>query len=65
MSAPSGRSSSPSKRDSSGPAPGARSVEAWFYEETEAGKTMLAARAAIRDQGAPFPFWFYMAPAHR
>ena len=48
-----------------GPAPGARSVEAWFYGETEAGKTMLAARAAIRDQGAPFPFWFYMVPAHR
>ena len=48
-----------------GPAPDARSVEAWFYEETEAGKAMLAARAAIRDQGAPFPFWFYMAPAHR
>lgn len=48
-----------------GPAPGARSVEAWFFEETEAGKSMLAARAALRDQGAPFPFWFYMAPAHR
>ena len=48
-----------------GPAPGARSAEAWFFEETEAGKTMLAARAALRDQDAPFPFWFYMAPAHR
>lgn len=48
-----------------GPAPGARSVEAWFYEQTEAGKTMLAARAAMREQGAPFPFWFYMAPGHR
>ena len=40
-------------------------MEAWFYEQTEAGKTMQAARAAIRDQGAPFPFWFYMAPGHR
>ena len=48
-----------------GPAPGARSAEAWFFEATEAGKTMLAARAALRDQDAPFPFWFYMAPAHR
>ena len=48
-----------------GPAPGARSAEAWFFEKTEAGKTMLAARAALRDQDAPFPFWFYMAPAHR
>ena len=26
------------------------------------GKTMLAARTAIREQGAPFPFWFYMVP---
>ena len=48
-----------------GPAPGARSVEAWFYTETEAGKTMQGARAALREQGAPFPFWFYMAPGHR
>ncbi len=48
-----------------GPTPGGRSVEAWFFEETEAGRTMLAARAAIREQDAPFPFWFYMAPAHR
>ncbi|MCP4225217.1 MAG: hypothetical protein GY773_17910 [Actinomycetia bacterium] len=48
-----------------GPIPAARSVEAWFYEETEAGKTMLAARAALNDQGAPFPVWFYMAPGHR
>ncbi len=47
-----------------GPTPGGRSAEAWFFEATEAGKTMLAARAAIKEQGAPFPFWFYMAPAH-
>jgi len=48
-----------------GPTPGGRAVEAWFYEETEAGKTMMAARAALQEQGAPFPFWFYMAPGHR
>ncbi|WP_420452987.1 hypothetical protein [Ilumatobacter sp.] len=48
-----------------GPAPGARSVEAWFHEETEAGATILAARRAMADQGAPQPFWFYMAPGHR
>ena len=49
----------------SGPTPGGQSVEAWFHEETEAGKTVLAARAALKEQAAPFPFWFYMAPAHR
>ena len=48
-----------------GPAPGGGQVEAWFYEETEAGRTLMAARGALRDQEAPFPFWFYMAPAHR
>jgi len=48
-----------------GPAPGGRSVEAWFYDETEAGKTVMAARAALQGQEAPFPFWFYMAPGHR
>ena len=45
--------------------PGARAFDAWFYERTEAGKTMLAARAALREADAPFPFWFYMVPAHR
>ena len=48
-----------------GPAPGGRAVEAWFWEETEAGKTMQAARESLKAQDAPFPFWFYMAPAHR
>jgi hypothetical protein len=48
-----------------GPAPGGRAAEAWFYETTEAGKTLMAARSALKEQEAPFPFWFYMAPAHR
>jgi len=48
-----------------GPAPGSRSVEAWFHDETEAGRTVLGARAALQAQGAPFPFWFYMTPGHR
>lgn len=48
-----------------GPMPGGRQAEAWFFEKTEAGKTMLAARQAMQDQEAPFPFWFYMAPGHR
>jgi D-proline reductase (dithiol) PrdB len=48
-----------------GPAPGARAMEDWFFEKTEAGRTMLAARAAMRDAGAKFPVWFYMVPGHR
>lgn len=42
--------------------PGPWAVERWFYDTTEAGKTLLAARRAMRDQGAPRPLWFYMAP---
>jgi hypothetical protein len=49
----------------SGPEPGGRAVDAWFHEETDAGRTVMAARAALKDQGAPFHVWFYMAPAHR
>jgi hypothetical protein len=45
--------------------PAGRAIEAWYFDETEAGKTVLAARKAMKDQGAPFPFWFYMAPGHR
>jgi hypothetical protein len=48
-----------------GPAPGPRQVEAWYFEQTEAGKTVLAARAAIKATGAPMPAWFYMTPGHR
>ncbi len=50
---------------SDGPPPAGRAMEAWFHEQTEAGKTVMAARAAIKDQEGPFPVWFYMAPAHR
>ncbi len=48
-----------------GPAPDGRAVEAWFFDRTEAGATMLAARVAMRDGGAPFPLWFYMTPGQR
>lgn len=48
-----------------GPAPGGRAAEAWFFEQTEAGRTVLAARGALQQQEAPFPVWFYMAPGHR
>jgi len=48
-----------------GPPPGGRAAEAWFYETTEAGRTVMAARQAIQKAGGPFPVWFYMAPGHR
>ena len=48
-----------------GPLPGGRAMEDWFFDRTEAGSTVLAARAAIRDGGAKFPIWFYMTPGHR
>ena len=48
-----------------GPPPAGRAAEAWFHEETEAGKTLMAARAALKAAEAPFPLWFYMAPGHR
>ncbi len=48
-----------------GPTPGGRAAEAWFHETTEAGKTVMAARSALQAQHAPFPLWFYMAPATR
>jgi len=48
-----------------GPPPEGRAAEAWFHEQTEGGKTLMAARAALKEQEAPFPMWFYMAPGHR
>ncbi|MEP1126527.1 MAG: hypothetical protein ABJH68_21795 [Ilumatobacter sp.] len=48
-----------------GPLPGGRALEDWFFERTEAGATVLAARTAIRDSGAKFPIWFYMTPGQR
>ena len=48
-----------------GPTPGGRSAEAWYFEATEAGATVMAARRSLKHQEAPFPLWFYMAPAHR
>jgi hypothetical protein len=48
-----------------GPLPGGRALEDWFFDRTEAGTTVLAARAAIRDSGAKFPIWFYMTPGQR
>lgn len=47
------------------PDPDGRALESWFYEVTEAGKLVMAARAAAQEQEAPFPVWFYMAPGQR
>lgn len=48
-----------------GPTPGGRAMENWYFDHTEGGKTVLAARSAMRDAGAKFPVWFYMTPGHR
>ncbi len=48
-----------------GPPPGARAAEEWFHSATEAGATLMAARAALKEQGAPTPLWFYMAAGQR
>lgn len=37
-------------------------LERWFHHETEAGRLVMRARAAMKDAGAAFPAWFYMAP---
>ena len=42
--------------------PGPWAAERWFYDRTEAGKTLLQARRAMKAAEAPFPMWFYMAP---
>lgn len=46
-------------------APGAGEAEKWFFESTEAGKLVLATRARLKDDGAPFAMWYYMAGASR
>lgn len=43
--------------------PAARAAESWFARETAAGSLMHEAQQAMKDAGAPFPFWFYLLPA--
>jgi hypothetical protein len=43
--------------------PAARAAESWFARETEAGKLVHQAQQAMKEAGAPFPFWFYLLPA--
>ena len=49
----------------SGHMPGPRALEDWYFERTETGRVVLAAREAIRRSGAKAPVWFYMAPGTR
>jgi hypothetical protein len=46
-------------------APSAWAGTRWFFEQTEAGRIVLAARAAMREAGEKQPIWFYMAPGDR
>jgi hypothetical protein len=46
-------------------APAAWAGTRWFYDQTETGKVMLAARSRMREQGAPQPMWFYLTPGDR
>jgi hypothetical protein len=45
--------------------PGPWAAERWFYDVTQAGQTLIAARRAMKSAEAPFPLWFYLAPGTR
>ncbi|MBD3647041.1 MAG: hypothetical protein HUJ31_06200 [Pseudomonadales bacterium] len=45
--------------------PAAWAGTSWFFDATEGGKVVLAARAAMRDAGEKQPIWFFMAPGDR
>ena len=45
--------------------PSAWSGTRWFFDSTEGGKLVLAARSAMKENGAKQPVWFYMAPGDR
>ncbi len=42
--------------------PEAWATTRWYHHETEAGRTVLAARAAMRDSGEKRQIWFYLTP---
>jgi hypothetical protein len=46
-------------------APAAWASTRWFYNATESGKVMMAARTAMQEQDAPQPMWFYLTPGDR
>jgi hypothetical protein len=41
----------------------ARGTENWFFNQTEAGKVILAVRNALHHSGAERDQWFFLAPA--
>jgi len=45
--------------------PGPWAAERWFYDITEGGKAIMAARRSMKEAKAPFPVWFYMSPGPR
>ena len=46
-------------------APSAWAGTRWFFDHTEAGRVVMAARQAMADAGEAQPIWFYMAPGDR
>lgn len=46
-------------------APAAWASTRWFYDATQTGKVIMAARTAMQEQGAPQPMWFYLTPGDR
>ncbi|HCB34079.1 MAG TPA: hypothetical protein DEP69_02590 [Acidimicrobiaceae bacterium] len=46
-------------------APSAWAGTRWFFDHTEAGKAILAARQAMRDADVKHAIWFYLAPGDR
>jgi hypothetical protein len=44
----------------SGMAPAAGVAAAWFLDATATGRTLRAARDAMRAADAPFPLWYYL-----
>lgn len=43
--------------------PGARQAESWFYRETETGRALLQAQAALREAGEPDEAWRFLVPS--
>ena len=43
--------------------PGARQAESWFFRQTETGKMLKRAQAALRESGAREPVWRFFVPA--
>ncbi|MEM8745537.1 MAG: hypothetical protein AAGF91_02450 [Actinomycetota bacterium] len=46
-------------------APAAWASTRWFLDHTETGKVLMAAKAAMQEQDAPQPMWFYLTPGDR